>query len=50
MNLKYSTFRFLIRGRKNWLTVVAISLDAARADVAEAFFDAEVIQVSCNFS
>lgn len=51
--MSYHKFSFLIRGNNRPLTVkvVAIDLEAARADVLQAYGDnVEIITVSCNFS
>ena len=51
--MSYHKFTFLIRGNNRALSVkvVAIDLEAARADVRQAYGDdVEIITVSCNFS
>ena len=52
METKYHSFKFMIRsafGTKN-IEVLSTSLDAARAELAEAFTNLEIITVACNFS
>lgn len=51
--MSYHKFTFLIRGNNRPLSVrvVAIDLEAARADVRQAYGDdVEIITVHCNFS
>lgn len=51
--MSYHKFTFLIRGNNRPLTVevVAIDLEAARADLLQAYGDdVEIITVSCNLS
>ena len=48
----YHKFKFLIRGKRPLsIEVAAISLDAARADVVQAYgADVEIITVLCYYS
>ena len=48
----YHKFKFLIRVQRPLsIEVAAISLDAARADVVQAYGeDVEIITVSCNYA
>lgn len=50
--MSYSKYTFLIRGKRPLsIEVVAISLDAARADVVQAYgADVEIITVNCNLT
>lgn len=46
--MNYRTFSFLIRtaSGSRWVPVLATTLDAARADMAQAFSNLEIITVS----
>lgn len=49
----YHKFKFLIRGNNRPLRIetVAVDLDAARADLLQAYGeDVEIITVSCNYA
>ena len=51
--MSYHKFTFLIRGSNRPLSikVVAIDLEAARADLRQAYGeDVEIITVSCNYA
>ena len=51
-HMSYYKFKFLIRGKRPLsIEVVAISRDAARADLLQAYGeDVEIITVSCNYA
>lgn len=51
-HMSYHKFKFLIRGKRPLsIEVAAISLDAARADLLQAYGeDVEIITVSCNYA
>ncbi len=43
---EYRTFKFMLEGKTaKWISVVATSLEAARADIAEAYFNPVIITV-----
>ena len=46
MKNEYRTYKFMLEGKTaNWISVVASSLEAARADIAQAYFNPVVITV-----
>ena len=43
MQMKYNTYWFIIRGVEKVTEIVAVSGDAAKADIHEAYCNAEII-------